>query len=113
MFYYIDKTSVSPGVPNSVLTSRTLSYAALFGIRKDLNLTGTQYSTLSSIFYVGWLVWAIPGNLLLPKFPVSKYLAINVRWICSTDTDDRSSYGEYSLLRREELGIMEIWWLSV
>jgi len=64
MFYYVDKT--------------TLSYAALFGIRKDLNLTGTQYSTLSSIFYVGWLAWAIPGNLLLPKFPVSKYLAMNI-----------------------------------
>lgn len=113
MFYYIDKTSVSPGVPHSVLTSRTLSYAALFGIRKDLNLTGTQYSTLSSIFYVGWLVWAIPGNLLLPKFPVSKYLAINVRSITVEDADSRSFYGVYSLLRREERGTMEIWLLSV
>jgi hypothetical protein len=51
IFYYVDKT--------------TLSYAALFGIREDLNLTGADYSNLSSIFYIGWLVWAIPGNLLL------------------------------------------------
>jgi hypothetical protein len=35
-------------------------------------------SDLGSIFYIGWLVWAIPGNLLLAKFPLSKYLAINV-----------------------------------
>lgn len=33
-FFYIDKT--------------TLSYAAIFGIRDDLNLHGTQYSWLSS-----------------------------------------------------------------
>lgn len=33
-FFYIDKT--------------TLSYAAIFGIREDLNLKGTQYSWLSS-----------------------------------------------------------------
>lgn len=33
-FFYIDKT--------------TLSYAAIFGIREDLNLVGTQYSWLSS-----------------------------------------------------------------
>jgi hypothetical protein len=95
------------------MTFRTLSYAALFGIRKDLNLTGTQYSTLSSIFYVGWLVWAIPGNLLLPKFPVSKYLAINVRAINVEDADPRSSYGVCSLLRREVRGTMETWLLSV
>lgn len=33
-FFYIDKT--------------TLSYAAIFGIREDLNLVGTQYNWLSS-----------------------------------------------------------------
>jgi hypothetical protein len=43
----------------------TLSYAAIFGIKKDLDLVGERYSNLSSIFYAGWLAWAIPGNLLL------------------------------------------------
>jgi hypothetical protein len=43
-FFYIDKT--------------TLSYAAIFGIQEDLNLEGTQYSWLSSIFYFGFLIWA-------------------------------------------------------
>jgi hypothetical protein len=43
-FFYIDKT--------------TLSYAAIFGIRDDLKLVGTQYSWLSSIFYFGFLAWA-------------------------------------------------------
>ncbi|KAK4688568.1 MFS transporter, ACS family, allantoate permease, partial [Tremellales sp. Uapishka_1] len=63
-FYYIDKT--------------TLVYAALFGIKKDLHLVGTDYSNLGSIFYVGWIIWAIPGNLLLVKFPLTKYLSLNI-----------------------------------
>ncbi|WVF67579.1 hypothetical protein IAT40_002337 [Kwoniella sp. CBS 6097] len=61
-----------------IVPALTLSYAALFGIRKDLKLVGTNYSTLSSIFYVGWLLWALPGNLLMAKFPLSKYLGINI-----------------------------------
>lgn len=37
----------------------TLSYAAIFGIVEDLNLQGTEYSWLSSIFYFGFLAWAL------------------------------------------------------
>ncbi|KAG8925914.1 hypothetical protein FRC02_009347 [Tulasnella sp. 418] len=63
-FYYIDKT--------------TLSYAALFGIREDLHLNSNEYSWLGSIFYWGWLVWAVPGNLLMQKMAIGKYLGINI-----------------------------------
>lgn len=27
---------------------------------------------------VGWLFWALPGNLLMQKFPLNKYLAVNM-----------------------------------
>ncbi|KAK0432253.1 MFS general substrate transporter [Armillaria borealis] len=64
MFYYIDKT--------------TLSYAAIFGIRTDLHLAKSEYSWVSSIFYFGWLAWALPTNLLMQKFPLNKYLAANI-----------------------------------
>jgi hypothetical protein len=63
-FFYIDKT--------------TLSYAAIFGISEDLGLEGTQYSWLSSMFYFGFLFWALPTNLLLQRFPVGKYLGLNI-----------------------------------
>jgi MFS family permease len=59
-FFYIDKT--------------TLSYAAIFGIRQDLHLVGTQYNWLSSAFYFGFLFWALPTNFLLQRLPVGKYL---------------------------------------
>ncbi|KAJ7460643.1 MFS general substrate transporter [Mycena latifolia] len=64
MFYYVDKT--------------TLSYAAIFDIKKDLNLGKSEYSWLSSLFYFGWVAWALPTNLLMQKFPLNKYLAINI-----------------------------------
>lgn len=63
-FFYIDKT--------------TLSYAAIFGIEKGLDLKGIEYNWLSAAFYFGFLVFAIPTNLLLQRFPVGKYLGINI-----------------------------------
>jgi len=63
-FFYIDKT--------------TLSYAAIFGIREDLNLQGTQYSWLSSIFYFGFLAWAFPTNFLMQRLPIGRYLGFNI-----------------------------------
>ncbi|KAJ5806844.1 hypothetical protein N7474_010436 [Penicillium riverlandense] len=63
-FYYVDKT--------------TLSYAAIFGIEDSLHLKGTQYSWLSSIFYFGWLAWAIPSNLIMQRLPPAWYLSFNI-----------------------------------
>ncbi|KAL4895996.1 major facilitator superfamily domain-containing protein [Aspergillus ambiguus] len=63
-FFYIDKT--------------TLSYAAIFGIVEDLELHGTQYSWLSSIFYFGFLAWAFPTNFMMQRFPIGKYLGANI-----------------------------------
>ncbi|KAJ4470101.1 MFS general substrate transporter [Lentinula aciculospora] len=64
MFYYVDKT--------------TLSYAAIFNLKADLHLGSSDYSWLSSLFYFGWLGWALPTNLLMQKFPLNKYLAFNI-----------------------------------
>ncbi|KAJ5620958.1 hypothetical protein N7510_004942, partial [Penicillium lagena] len=63
-FFYIDKT--------------TLSYAAIFGIEDDLQLHGTQYNWLSSIFYFGFLAWAFPTNFLMQRLPIGKYLGANI-----------------------------------
>ncbi|KAK7725655.1 hypothetical protein SLS57_003720 [Botryosphaeria dothidea] len=64
VFFYLDKT--------------TLSYAAIFGINEDLSLVNTQYSWLSSIFYFGFIAWALPTNLLMQRYPTGKYLSINI-----------------------------------
>lgn len=63
-FFYIDKT--------------TLYYAAIFGIREDLHLVGTDYSWLSAMFYFGFLAWVFPANFLMQRLPVAKYLGANI-----------------------------------
>ncbi|KAH7039570.1 major facilitator superfamily domain-containing protein [Microdochium trichocladiopsis] len=63
-FYYVDKT--------------TLSYAAIFGLKDGLDLKGEEYSWLSSSFYFGWLIWAIPSNLIMQRCPPAWYLAFNI-----------------------------------
>lgn len=63
---------------NQYVDKTTLSYAAIFGLKDGLNLEGTQYSWLSSSFYFGWLIWAIPSNLLMQRSPPAWYLAGNI-----------------------------------
>ncbi|KAH8890653.1 putative MFS allantoate transporter [Thozetella sp. PMI_491] len=64
IFFFVDKT--------------TLSYAAIFGLNQDLNLQSNDYSWLSSLFYWGFFVFALPTNLLLQRFPLAKYLGANI-----------------------------------
>ncbi|KIW14853.1 hypothetical protein PV08_07638 [Exophiala spinifera] len=52
-----------------------LSSAALFGLRKDLALTGNRYSMSSSIFYLGAIAGALPAALLAQRFPVERVAA--------------------------------------
>ncbi|KAK2827836.1 hypothetical protein FQN49_007294 [Arthroderma sp. PD_2] len=72
-FFYIDKVSYL-----QKLAARGGTVYTIFGIREDLNLKGTQYSWLSSLFYFGFLIWAFPTNFLLQKYPVGKYLGVNI-----------------------------------
>lgn len=59
----------------------TLNYAAVFGLREDLGLSGTEYSWAGAIFYLGYLIWEYPTGLLLQKFPVNYFLSATVRWV--------------------------------
>lgn len=56
----------------------TLSYAAIFGIKKDLALHGMEYSWLSSVFYFGWLFCSIPSNLIMQRCRPGWYLSFNI-----------------------------------
>ncbi|PVH76136.1 major facilitator superfamily transporter [Cadophora sp. DSE1049] len=56
----------------------TLGYAAVFNIREDTNLKGTEYSWLGSLFYLGYLVMEYPFSILLQKLPVNKVMAATV-----------------------------------
>jgi MFS family permease len=61
---FIDKTS--------------LAYSSVYGIIKDNNLQGSQFSWAASIFYFGYLLAEYPGVVLLQKFSVSRFLGVNI-----------------------------------
>jgi len=53
----------------------SISAARLRGFEEDLHLKGSQFSTLLSIFYVGYILMQIPSNMILSHFgKPSKYL---------------------------------------
>jgi ACS family allantoate permease-like MFS transporter len=56
----------------------TLSYAAVFNLREETHLVGTQYSWLGSLFYLGYLFWEYPTSLMLQRFPVAKFMSATV-----------------------------------
>ncbi|KAL2833894.1 major facilitator superfamily transporter [Aspergillus cavernicola] len=53
----------------------TLSYAAVFGLQDDLHLKGSEYSWLGAIFYLGYLVWEFPTNVMLQKLPINYFMS--------------------------------------
>jgi len=56
----------------------TLGSSAILGIRTDTHLTANQYNWLGTIFYVSYLVFEYPQNLALQRFPVGKWMSINI-----------------------------------
>ncbi|KAL2826884.1 major facilitator superfamily domain-containing protein [Aspergillus cavernicola] len=61
----------------SFMDKTILSSASVFGLIDDTHLVGQQYSWVSSFFYVGYLVWEWPTSFLIPRLPVSQYVAAN------------------------------------
>ncbi|KAI0597096.1 major facilitator superfamily domain-containing protein [Biscogniauxia sp. FL1348] len=63
MFNFMDKT--------------ILSSAAVFGLREDNHLVGSNYSWVSSVFYFGYLFWTYPTSVLIARLPIAKYVTAN------------------------------------
>ncbi|KAH7410564.1 major facilitator superfamily domain-containing protein [Cadophora sp. MPI-SDFR-AT-0126] len=53
-----------------------ISTQAIFGISKDTHLVGQQFSWLTTIFYLSYMVCEAPANYLMQKFPLGKFLSI-------------------------------------
>jgi len=47
----------------------------LDGLAKDLNLKGTQYNTLVSILFVGYLLGQVPSNMILNRVKPAWYMS--------------------------------------
>ncbi|KAI9742370.1 MAG: hypothetical protein M1818_003903 [Claussenomyces sp. TS43310] len=59
----------------------TTATAALYGMKKDTDLTGNRYSWVGSAFYFGYLFWCLPAASILQKLPVAKTMcAVQLLW---------------------------------
>lgn len=56
------------------IDKQSLSYASVFGLIEDLNMTSSQYSWTSSIFYIGQLVSNYPFIYLMSKLHLTKFV---------------------------------------
>jgi MFS family permease len=52
----------------------TLSYASILGMWADTGLDQDKYDNVNTIFYVGFAVGQLPGNYLLQRYPLGKFL---------------------------------------
>ncbi|CAK5282685.1 unnamed protein product [Mycena citricolor] len=56
----------------------TLGSSAILGIQKGTHISTNQYNWLGTIFYLSYLVFEFPQNLALQRFPVGKWMSINI-----------------------------------
>ncbi|KZT19109.1 MFS general substrate transporter [Neolentinus lepideus HHB14362 ss-1] len=56
----------------------TLGNSAILGIRTATHLTTNEYNWLGTIFYLSYLAFEYPQNLMLQRFPVGKWMSINI-----------------------------------
>lgn len=53
-----------------------ISNAQVYGMGDDLGLTGTQYNTALTVFFVPYVLFEIPSNILLKKFKPHLWLSV-------------------------------------
>jgi len=53
----------------------TNSYAAVMGLKTDLNMKGDMYSWSGTAFYLGYLAFEFPATAILQRFPLAKTTA--------------------------------------
>ncbi|BFZ59822.1 hypothetical protein YB2330_000843 [Saitoella coloradoensis] len=77
------------------LDRANIGNAKVAGMVTDLNLTGSKFNVLASIFYVTYIVFEIPTSTYLKKFGASKLIpAIVIAWsLVATFSAFVQSYG--------------------
>lgn len=57
------------------LDRTNIANASVFGLQKDLQLTGTQYNTALTIFFVPYIAFEIPSNVILKRLKPHVWLS--------------------------------------
>lgn len=58
------------------LDRSSITYASIGGMDKSLGLTATTYGFIAGIFFIGYFIFGIPGNMILEKVGAKKWIGI-------------------------------------
>lgn len=50
----------------------SLGTQAIFGLREDTHLVGQQYSWLTTIFYITYMIFEFPSNIVLQRYKMGR-----------------------------------------
>jgi MFS family permease len=65
----------------SFLDRVNIGYARIYRMEEELSLTSTQYAWSLSIFFIGYVLFEIPSNLLLKRFSAGVWICrIMISW---------------------------------
>ncbi|KAL1932187.1 hypothetical protein VTP01DRAFT_9243 [Rhizomucor pusillus] len=53
-----------------------LAISAILGFYQDTGISGSQFSWLGSIFYLGYLIYQVPNQFFVQWFPIGRYLGV-------------------------------------
>ncbi|KAJ5312346.1 hypothetical protein PENANT_c011G00027 [Penicillium antarcticum] len=85
-----------------------LNYAAVMGIKKDLNLVGNDFSNTATWFFIAYLIAEVPNVYCLQKAPPAKWLGGNVFfWGVAAAASSGAQNYQGLLVARIFLGIFE------
>ncbi|KAI8236208.1 major facilitator superfamily transporter [Colletotrichum sp. SAR 10_99] len=60
------------------LDKQSINYASVFGLRKDLRLTGQDFSWVISLFYFGQLCSEYPAAYLMSRLPITLFVGVTI-----------------------------------
>lgn len=70
-----------PTATDAQLDRTNIGNAKVGGMQKDLSLSSSEYSLVLSIFFIGYLLWEVPSNMMLSRSTPSLFLpAIMFAW---------------------------------
>lgn len=53
-----------------------MAISAILGFYQDTGISGSQFSWLGSIFYLGYLIYQVPNQFFVQWFPIGRYLGV-------------------------------------
>lgn len=91
----------------NVMDRVNIGFAAL-GMNEELSISASQFGTISSIFFISYILFQIPSNIILPKLGPRHWIGfLFVSWGVVTLSTFWATSGTYIAVTRFLIGVFE------